>query len=47
VTIGQVGGLAVEPPRDLRTVALDLEELDGVIGELPEQVVAGRDPERR
>jgi hypothetical protein len=31
----------------VRTVALDLEELDGVIGERSEQVVAGRDPERR
>jgi hypothetical protein len=47
VTVGQVGRLAVEPPRDVRTVALDLEELDGVIGERSEQVVAGRDPERR
>jgi hypothetical protein len=47
VTVGQVGGLPVEPPRDVGTVALDLEEPDGVIDKLPEQVVAGRDPERR
>jgi hypothetical protein len=47
VAVGQVGGLAVEPPRDVGAVALDLEEADGVVDQPAEQGPAGRDPERR
>jgi hypothetical protein len=42
-----VGGLAVEPRRDAGSVALDLEEVDGVVGQPLEEGAAGRDPEAR
>ena len=45
--VGQVGRSAVQPPRDLGAVALDLEEVDGVVDELGEQGLAAGDAERR
>jgi hypothetical protein len=35
VTVGEVGGLAVQPPRDVGAVTLDLEEADGVVTSPP------------
>jgi len=47
VAVGQVGGFAVQPPRDVGAVTLDLEEADGVVDQPAEQGLAAGDPERR
>jgi hypothetical protein len=47
VPVGQVGRLAVQLPRDVGAVALDLEEADGVGDQPAEQGPAARHPERR
>ena len=47
VPVGQVGGPAVQLPRDVGAVALDLEEADGVGDQPAEQGPSARHPERR